>query len=72
MVSNSNRPEQFHLRLQQACSDLVTYETAKNQIYAETFPVPTYKVGNRPVIDLAVLNAYFENKRKEGLSKLLS
>lgn len=48
----------------------VTYETAKNQIYAEVFPVPTYKVGNRSVIDREVLRLYFERKRDEGLASL--
>lgn len=48
----------------------VTYETAKNQIYAEVFPVPVYKVGNRPVIDREVLRLYFEEKREASLKKM--
>ena len=36
------------------------------------FPVPTYKLGKKRVIDLAVLRAFFEAKRAEGLSRLAS
>ena len=34
------------------------------------FPVSTYKLGKKRVIDLAVLRAFFEAKRAEGLSRL--
>ncbi len=44
--------------------------TAKNKIRAGTFPVPTYKVGNRHVIDKAVHEKFFELRRQSGLSAL--
>lgn len=45
----------------------VTYETAKNKIHAETFDVPTYKVGKLWVIDKEVHEAYFRTMREQGL-----
>jgi hypothetical protein len=41
----------------------VTYETAKNRIYAENFPVPVYREGRLLVIDKAVCLFYFEQAR---------
>jgi hypothetical protein len=41
-----------------------------NLISRNKFPVPTYKLGKRRVIDLAVLRAFFDAKRTEGLSRL--
>lgn len=41
-----------------------------NLITREKFPVPTYKLGKRRVIDRTVLRAFFEAKRTEGLSRL--
>ena len=43
-----------------------------NLISRNKFPVPTYKLGKKRVIDLAVLRAFFEAKRAEGLSRLAS
>lgn len=48
----------------------VTYETAKNKILAETFDVPTYKVGKLWVIDKAVHESYFRTMREKGLAAL--
>jgi hypothetical protein len=39
-----------------------------NLISRDKFPVPTYKLGKKRVIDLAVLRAFFEAKKAEGLS----
>lgn len=50
----------------------VSYGTAKNQIAAGTFPVRTYKVGKKHVIDRAVHDAYFQMHRAEGLAALKS
>lgn len=50
----------------------VTYETAKNKIAAGTFPVPTYKIGKRHVIDRAVHDEYFQIQRQRGLAALRS
>lgn len=41
----------------------VTYETAKNRIYAENFPVPVRREGKLLVVDKAVLERYFEERR---------
>jgi hypothetical protein len=59
------------LDLKDVCGDFgVTYETAKNKVLYDRFPVPTYKVGKRTVIDKEVYNAYFNEKRQSGLSRL--
>lgn len=57
--------------IKDACVKLgMTYETAKNKIAADDFPVPTYKLGRRRVVDKDVLAAFFSDRRKEGLEKL--
>ncbi len=48
----------------------VTYETAKNKIHLGTFPVPTYKVGKKLVIDRVVHEQYFMHYRDAGLLHL--
>ena len=48
----------------------VTYDTAKNRIYAKTFPVPVRREGKLLVVDRAVVQAYFEGRRQNDLSKL--
>lgn len=45
----------------------VTVGTAKNKIANETFEIPTYKLGNKIVADRAVIDAYFQKRRIEGL-----
>ena len=55
----------------------VGYGTAKNQIAAGTFPVRTYKVGKKHVIDRVVHeeyfhDAYFRLHREQGLAALRS
>jgi predicted site-specific integrase-resolvase len=50
----------------------ITYETAKNRIYAENFPVPVRKEGRLLVVDKAVLERYFEERRAEDLARLSS
>lgn len=47
-----------------------TYATAKNKIASETFPVATYKVGKKHVIDREVHDAYFAKHREAGLLAL--
>lgn len=42
----------------------------KNLINTGKFPVPTYKLSRRHVVDKEVLAAYFETQRKAGLKKL--
>lgn len=48
----------------------VTYQTAKNRIYAETFPVPVRREGRLLVVDKAVLEQYFEGRRAADLDRL--
>lgn len=48
----------------------VTPETAKNKIAMDTFEIKTYKLGRTIVADRVVIDAYFEARRKEGLSAL--
>lgn len=48
----------------------VTYETAKNKLHLETFPVPVYKVGKTIVIDRVVHEQYFMHYRNAGLQHL--
>lgn len=50
----------------------LTYESAKNNIHAGTFPVPTYKVGKTWVIDKVVHQTYFTHMREVGLAALKS
>lgn len=48
----------------------VTYETAKNRIYAENFPVPVRREGRLLVVDKAVIESYFEERRAADLALL--
>lgn len=48
----------------------MTLESARNAIAAGRFPVPTYKLGRMIVIDRAVHETFFANKREEGLLAL--
>lgn len=48
----------------------VTPDTAKNKIAMGTFEIKTYKLGREIVADRAVVDAYFEMRRKEGLAAL--
>ncbi|MNH42257.1 hypothetical protein D3C79_1039220 [compost metagenome] len=47
----------------------VTYETAKNRIYAENFPVPVRREGKLLVVDKAVLDRYFEERRAADMAR---
>lgn len=47
----------------------VTYGTAKNKIASGTFAVPTYKMGNKWVIDREVHERFFQEKRAAALSQ---
>lgn len=59
--------------LEDVCSMYgVTYETAKNKIAAGRFPVATYKVGKRHVVDRVVHEEYFRLQRERGLLALRS
>ncbi len=48
----------------------VTFETAKNKVLNETFPVHTYKVGKLIVIDKEVHESFFRRQREAGLRAL--
>lgn len=47
----------------------VTYETAKNRIYAENFPVPVRREGRLLVVDKLVLERYFDERRAADLAR---
>lgn len=47
----------------------VTYETAKNRIYADNFPVPVRREGRVLVVDKAVLERYFEERRAADMAR---
>ena len=48
----------------------VSYETAKNRIYAQTFPVPVRREGKLLVVDKAVIEAYFQAQRERDMARL--
>lgn len=48
----------------------VGFAAAKNQISAGTFPVKTYKVGKKHVIDKEVHAEFFQKQREAGLLDL--
>ncbi len=45
-------------------------KSAHNCILLETFPVPTYKLGKRRVVDKSVMAEFFRLKREQGLACL--
>jgi hypothetical protein len=47
------------------------HQSIKNSISRESFPVPTYKLGKRRVIDRKVLASYFAERSSEGMAKLV-
>lgn len=48
----------------------MTLASMHNAIQRGTFPVLTYKLGKRRVIDKSVLAAYFEQRKTEGMAHL--
>lgn len=67
----SDRQEKPWVAVRDVCSLYgVSYLTARNKIYANTFEVPTYKVGKTWVIDKAVHAEYFDRQRAAGLQRL--
>ena len=48
----------------------MSYGSAKNAVLLDRFPVRTYKVGRRVVIDRQVMAAYFEAQRIAGMKAL--
>ena len=64
-------PELPWLPLEEAARRLgMTIKSAHNCLLYETFPVPTYKIGKRRVVDRLVLDHFFEMKRADGLEQL--
>jgi len=41
-----------------------------NALHSKTFPIPTYKIGKRRVADKDVVEAFFEQKKLEGMQKI--
>jgi hypothetical protein len=48
----------------------MSFEGMKNAVLLGRFPVPTFKLGRRRVIDRDVLAAFFAERKEEGLSTL--
>ncbi len=48
----------------------MTVKSAHNCLLMETFPVPTYKLGKRRVVDKGVMAEFFRLKREQGLADL--
>lgn len=48
----------------------MTYESALNAVKANRFPVPTYKLGRKVVVDKVVHETFFKNQREAGLCAL--
>lgn len=48
----------------------MSWESAKNSIAKQTFPVLTYKLGKRRVVDVDVLAKFFEDHKRNGMKAL--
>lgn len=48
----------------------VSFDTLKNLVALKKFPVPTFKLGRRRVMDKEVLRAFFDEQKSEGLRRL--
>jgi hypothetical protein len=48
----------------------MTVKSAHNCLLLATFPVPTYKLGKRRVVDKGVMAEFFRLKREQGLAYL--
>jgi len=48
----------------------MSYASAKNLVSLNKFPVPTYKLGRRRVVDRYVLKAFFAKQKTIGLGAL--
>jgi hypothetical protein len=70
---NSNTPEQTWVSLRDAAPLFgLSFETITNMVAQDKFPVPTYKLGRRRVIDKEVMQAFFDEQKAEGLRRLQS
>ena len=64
-------PDQTWIDLKDAAPLLgMTLGSARNLITLNKFPVPTYKLGRRTVVDRDVLNAFFAEQRAKGLARI--
>jgi hypothetical protein len=50
----------------------IKYNTAKNLIYMDKFPMPVSKIGRFHVVHREVLDTYFDDMRRKGLKALRS
>jgi hypothetical protein len=48
----------------------MTYNSARNAVLQERFPVMTYRLGRYIVVDKDVMQNYFREQRERGLKKL--
>ena len=57
--------------LKEVCHEYgLTYKSAQNSVAYGTFPVPTFKIGRKTVIDKEVHKRFFDLKREAGLLAL--
>lgn len=45
-------------------------KAAQNAVSAGNFPVPTYLLAGKRVVDVEVVNAFFASHREDGLKQL--
>lgn len=59
------------IELKEVCGQYgYVYSSAKHAVLTGKFPVKTYKVGKKIVIDKEVHKQYFESRRETGISAL--
>lgn len=48
----------------------MTFDSVKNLVAKDKFPVPTYRLGRMRVVDKDVLAAFWDQQRREGIRRL--
>lgn len=66
-----NTTEKPWIELSEICEQYgITFRAAKFKVDNGSFPVPTYRVGKKIVVDREVHKRFFELKREAGLLAL--
>lgn len=62
--------EQPRLTLEQLAEMMdITFETARNQIYAGRFPIPTYKDGGKTFADIRDVAKHLDEQREAAAER---
>ena len=70
-VAASNIAEQSWIDVREIAAQFgMTAASIKNAILEKRFPVPSYKLGKRHVIDRDVLAAYWAERKADGMKGL--